>query len=256
MTEYAFNGLFGVLTPQANTTAEPEIQILAPPGMVGLSARMTSTKPDMDARLEDYVDRMGETVAQFANAPLKAVSLACTGMSYIVSPERERAALDRIAQDRGYPVITAAASILTALEMLEARRVGILSPYGDSLHEKALAFWAARGLEIVRVERLSGNEADFHPIYGMGSDAATRGVEALGTDGLEAIVILGTGLPTLRCLRGFGGRPLPILTPNLAVMWRTALVLSGEAPSRDGLAPWLSGAAWQAAYDMRMPANA
>ncbi|PWJ20591.1 maleate cis-trans isomerase family protein [Jannaschia seohaensis] len=256
MTEYAYRGLFGLLTPQANTTAEPEIQMICPPGMVPLTARMTSTKPSMEARLADYVDRLEETVTQFANAPLGAVALACTGMSYLVSEEHERAAFDRIEQARGYPVLTAAASILAALDVLEASRVGILSPYGDPLHGQGMEFWASRGLDIRRTERLSGNDKDFHPIYGMGSDAAIRGVEAMGADGLDAIVILGTGLPTLRCLLAFAGKPVPILTPNLALAWRTALALSGAAPSREGLVPWLDGTQWKAGYDLRMPSDA
>lgn len=255
MTEYAYRGLFGLLTPQANTTAEPEIQMISPPGMVALSARMTSTKPTMDERLMDYVDRLGETVAQFANAPLGAIALACTGMSYLVPAEQERAALDRIEQERGYPVITAAASIRAALEVLEARRIGVLSPYGDPLHGHGMTFWASHDLEIVRVERLTGDDTDFHPIYGIGSDAATRGLKALGTQGLDAVVILGTGLPTLRSLLEFKGKPLPILTPNLALTWRTALTLAGEAPSRAGLAPWLSGAQWKAGFAWSMSAD-
>ena len=256
MTEYASRGLFGVLTPQANTTAEPEIQMLCPPGMVALTARMTSTRGTMDDRLLDYVDRLGDTVAQFANAPLGAVALACTGMSYIVPAEKERAALDRIEQARGYPVVTAAASILAALEVLEARRVGILSPYGDPLHGQGMAYWASQGLEIVRAERLTGDANDFHPIYGMGSDAASAGLTLLGHEGLDAVLILGTGLPTLRALLGVEGKPVPVLTPNLALMWRTALLLSGESPSRAKLAPWLSGAEWRDRVRMREPVNA
>ena len=40
--EYAPKGLVGVLTPQANTTVEPEYAILTPPGYAFINARMTS----------------------------------------------------------------------------------------------------------------------------------------------------------------------------------------------------------------------
>lgn len=113
MTEFATNDLFGLLTLQANTTAEPEFHALCPPGMVALTARMTSAAPTMDPRLRDYVDRLDATVGQFANAPLGAIALAWAGMSYIVPPEEERRALDAIEEARGTPVLTAAAAILT-----------------------------------------------------------------------------------------------------------------------------------------------
>ncbi len=251
MTEYATNGLFGLLTPQANTTAEPEFHALSPPGMVALTARMTSTAPSMDARLRDYVERLAATIDQFANAPLGAIALACTGMSYIVPQEEERRALGAIEDARGAPVLTAAAAILTALETLDARRVAILSPYGDPLHGQGMAYWAAQGLEIVRSARLTGDAGKFHPIYGMGSDAVAGGLTELGSDGLDAVLVLGTGLPTLPTILARKAVPVPVLSPNLCLMWHVADRLSGRDPSRDGLMSWLTGAEWRARFAMR-----
>ena len=41
-TEYAKNGLFGVLTPQANKTVEPELWALLPPDQSLIIARLVS----------------------------------------------------------------------------------------------------------------------------------------------------------------------------------------------------------------------
>ena len=43
--EYAKRGLVGVLTPQANTTVEPEFRVLWPAGVTMLSARLTYAEP-------------------------------------------------------------------------------------------------------------------------------------------------------------------------------------------------------------------
>ena len=75
MTEYAPNGLIGVLTPQANMTAEPELSILCPPSMGMLTARLTSEKASMDDRLVDYVLAMETSLTRLANAPLGALIL-------------------------------------------------------------------------------------------------------------------------------------------------------------------------------------
>jgi len=69
--EYASKGLIGVLTPQANTTVEPEFWIMLPPGVAMINARMTSDKSSLEARLVDYFDQMDRAVEQFANAPLQ-----------------------------------------------------------------------------------------------------------------------------------------------------------------------------------------
>ena len=57
--EYASRGLVGMLTPQANTTVEPEFNLLWPPRVAMINARLMSDKPTMDARLVDYFANYG-----------------------------------------------------------------------------------------------------------------------------------------------------------------------------------------------------
>ena len=93
---YARNGLLGVLTPQANTTVEPEFSILLPPGTAMLTARLVSNKPKLNDRLVDYVAGLDATCVQFANAPLGAFAFACTGSSYLIGPKAEDEAVARL----------------------------------------------------------------------------------------------------------------------------------------------------------------
>src|SRR6056297_2500531 len=86
---YAPKGLVGVLTPQANTTVEPEFAILTPPGHAFVNARLTSDKPTIPERLRDYFDHYGQAAQQFANAPVSAIGFACTGASYLAGTARE-----------------------------------------------------------------------------------------------------------------------------------------------------------------------
>ena len=59
--EYAKRGLIGVLTPQANTTVEPEFSILRPAGVTMLNARLTSSKKTIEERLVDYTHKIENT---------------------------------------------------------------------------------------------------------------------------------------------------------------------------------------------------
>jgi len=252
MTEYANKGLFGLLTPQANTTAELEVQILCPPGFAALTARLTSDKDTMESRLIDYVARMDDTIARFANAPIKAVGFACTGASYLEEPEEERRALGAISQRRGLPVVTAAEAIADGLACLGARRIGIVSPYGDALHAACMAYWTKRGFEIGPVERLSGSEAAFHPIYSLSGNASGEALAALKGSDVDAIVILGTGLATLGTVLDHEDRSVPVLTPNVALVWRVVEAIKGTDPTRASLDPWMDGAAWASRYRAHM----
>jgi len=251
MTEYAPKGLFGLLTPQANTTAELEVQLLCPPGFASLTARLTSDRPTMEDRLIDYVARMDDTIARFANAPIKAVGFACTGASYLVDHEDERRNLDAITQRRGVPVVTAADAIADALHCLGTTRIGIVSPYGDALHDACIRHWTARGFEIGPVERLAGEEAAFHPIYSLSGNASDAAIGAIKDSDADAIVILGTGLATLGALLGQVDRSIPVLTPNLALVWRILEAIKDAEPTRASLDPWLDGTEWAPRYHAR-----
>src|SRR5215831_717182 len=122
--EYAPHGLIGVLTPQANTTVEPEFWLMLPPGVAMINARMTSDKPSLEARLTDYFDDIDQTIAQFHNAPVGAIAFATTGASYLAGIAGERVVVAAIMERLGVPFITAGHAVVLALKTLRARNIG------------------------------------------------------------------------------------------------------------------------------------
>ena len=103
LTDYGSAGLIGVLTPQANTTVEPEIWTLLPPGWSMVNARLTSSEDTIEARLVDYTTKFADTAAQFANAPVDVIVAACTGASYLIGAEAEARIVAEIEARRGAP---------------------------------------------------------------------------------------------------------------------------------------------------------
>ena len=99
--EYASRGLVGMLTPQANTTVEPEFNLLWPPRVAMINARLMSDKPTISARLVDYFANYGTSLRQFANAPLGAVGAACTGASYLAGRKQEAKVVDELTAQQG-----------------------------------------------------------------------------------------------------------------------------------------------------------
>lgn len=243
MLVYAKSGLIGVLAPQANATAEPELSILAPPGHGLVSARLTSDKPTVEARLADYLDSIETTLDRFANAPLSAVLFACTGASYLRDPALEAEQVRQISARRGYPFITAADAVRDAVVALGAQRVGLVSPYSGPLHEACLAYWPSRGVPVARTVQVGGDDAAFHPIYALDADRSAGGAAALAAD-VDLIVMLGTGLATLPTLLDMAGGPVATVSPNLCLMWRAVSAIGEVAPSADNLRPWIAGEGW------------
>ena len=248
--DYAPKGLFGILTPQANTTVEPETALLLPPGFAALTGRLTSAAPTMDARLREYFQSYGATLEQFANAPLTAVGFACTGASYLAGPQAEDAALAAISARAGVPAITAATAVCDALAALGARRIALVSPYGPALDTASLAYWTARGLEVTAVSAVREATASFHPIYAVSSEAASAALDALDAPGAQAVAMLGTGLPTLRAIRRCEGRAgAPVISSVFCLIWRLVAVAEGCAPDGADLRRWLAGARWAPRLD-------
>jgi maleate cis-trans isomerase len=172
--------------------------------------------------------------------------------SYLVDPAQESRHLAEIADMRGYPVITAAQAVLDALAALNARRIGLISPYGGGLHNKGVEYWTGQGLELAHVAQITSDDAAFHPIYAQLGGAPVRAVKDVLDHQPEAIVILGTGLPSLPAILEYAAQPVPVLSPNLCLMWRCVTVLKGDQPSRENLMPWLTAAQWRARYANRM----
>jgi len=250
--EYASRGLVGMLTPQANTTVEPEFNILWPRGVAMINARLMSGKASMTARLLDYFDNYAASLAQFANAPVGVVAAACTGASYLAGREREAAVVREIAERHEHPFITAALAVVDALTVLKAKRVGLVSPYPDDLNKASVAYWQSHGFEVAEVALVFNAASAFHPIYSLGGSSAAQALQSLKDKPLDAIVMLGTGMPTLRPIAEAIGWNGPLaMSCNLCLAWRAVEVLDGQAPSRATLEPWLSGEGWVAHLNAR-----
>lgn len=256
--EYAPRGFVGLLTPQANTTVEPECQILFPAGVGVINARLTSSKPVIEERLVDYFDTLPACLAQFADAPLRAVGVACTGSSYLYGKDKEDTLFQDLSQQLGIPVTCSALAVVDALQALGAQRIGLVSPYPDSLLAHSVAYWQSRGFSVAAVAKVVATAADHarygsaHPVYALGSDSALASLQQLRGTSLDAIVMLGTGMPSLKSiLRTPDLEGAPVISCTLALAWRCALAVQGEPVSASSLRHWIQGEDWNARWQAR-----
>ncbi|HUC49187.1 MAG TPA: hypothetical protein VMA30_07345 [Xanthobacteraceae bacterium] len=234
-----------MLTPQANTTVEPEFNILWPHGVAMINARLMSDKATLNDRLAAYFENYDQALRQFANAPIGAAAAACTGASYLAGREREARLIADISSRHGYPFITAAIAVVDALRTLGARRIGLVSPYPDDLNGASTAYWQSHGFDVSEMARTATRSDTFHPIYSLGSAAALVALRALRNKPLDAVVMLGTGMPTLRPIAAtIGSNGAPTLSCNLCLAWRVVEALDCRPPDASTLALWLNGKDW------------
>jgi maleate cis-trans isomerase len=243
--EYAPHGLIGVLTPQANTTVEPEFWVMLPPGVALINARMMSDKDTLEGRLLDYFDQLETALRQFHNAPIGAIALGTTGASYVAGIPREREAVAMVKEKAGVPFITAGLAVVLALNTIKAKRIGLVSPYPVPLTKTCVGYWEEHGFEVDGVVQIENHPDEFHPIYSISAASAEQGLDELKDKKLDAIVMLGTGMPTLDPILArseVGGAP--VMSCMLCLAWASIDAVRGQAPSADVLHAFIRGEGW------------
>jgi len=200
----------------------------------------------MEQRLGAYIRQLPDWTAQFADAPLDAVAFACTGASYLVGAAAERDLIAEAARRCGVPVITAGQAVVAALAALAARRVAFVSPYPAALTAASLGYWAGFGIEAAQVVQVHAGAPAAHPIYGLAAADVQDAVAALDvTAGFDAVVLLGTGMPSLPAIAAAPRvGTAPVLSCMLATAWRTIRAVHGEAPDAASLLAWIDSPDW------------
>ncbi len=247
MVEYAPDGLIGLLTPQANTTVEPEMAILLPPRVAAMNARLVSDAHTLSDRLRSYISQIDTALDRFANAPLDAYAFACTGPSYLIGADQEEGLVRAIEEKRGRPLVTAAQAARDALSVIGANRIGLVSPYPAFLTEASILYWQSCEFEVATVHGTDLVDAAFHPIYTQGNSDAAAGISAIKSrESVDAILLLGTGMPTLAAIASHAERSdLPVLSCMSALGWRTLLAVADTLPNPANIRPFLTACAWR-----------
>jgi maleate isomerase len=218
--EYGSNGLFGIAVPQANPVVEPEMWSLAPPGVSLVTTRLQGSKVNSKNRLLEYVDNLAASLDAFDVAPVDAVGIACTGSSYLLGVAEEERQLARHEAVFKYPIITAAQAIKRSLSALNIRVISLVAPYPAWLVDACRGYWASVGIELAAVIPCGPGPADTRDVYGFTSGLVETATRDLDVSGVEAVVLTGTGVPTLKVMPEIARRTdRPVLSSNLCLMW-------------------------------------
>ncbi|MDZ4370176.1 MAG: aspartate/glutamate racemase family protein [Phenylobacterium sp.] len=216
-TRYASAGRIGIGTPQANPTVEDEFGIMPPRGMSSNVVRLTSAAEDPLERLRRYIEDLGDTLGDFDVLKPDVFGFACTGSTYLVGHEREREIVAACEARRGYPVVTAAEAILWALERLNARRIVVIAPYPAALVAAGQTYFEGRGLTVLAKHRIETATADTRGIYDLAWGQASEALASLDVKGADAILLSGTGMPSLPVVAAGHPSGVPVISSNFCL---------------------------------------
>lgn len=137
----------GVLVPSGNSVAETELRAMLPNYVTMLTTRLAlrgSSEPELLAMLTD----LDNAASLLGHAEPDAIAFHCTAVSTF-APHLAGEIRDRITAATGRPAIATADAILAALQMLDARRVLLVTPYIEPVHQREIEFLAGRGLTVI-----------------------------------------------------------------------------------------------------------
>jgi maleate isomerase len=229
--QYGSRALFGIAVPQGNPTVEPEMWSMAPPGVSLVTTRLLGSRTNSDNRLRGYIDNLETSIAAYDTAPVDALGIACTGSSYLLGRAEETRRIGALATKYGYPIITAGQAIIQAFASLDASRIALLAPYPEWLVDASRSYWKDWGVELKSVVSYGADSDDTRDVYRFTAGNVAAAAAKLDHSGADAILLTGTGVPTLTALADIAAQSgKPVLSSNLCLMWA---LLQLNARTRD-----------------------
>ena len=229
--DYGQLGRIGLGTPQANPTVEAEMRRLVPREVEYFTLRLTSSSSDAKTRLQEYLQNLPTFLKQrYSGLGMDGFLFACTGSEYLVAISEADEILKAAEQVLGVPVVTAARSLVAWLEGRKVKTIAMITPYPDWLYEPACQFWGEAGFNVLARGQLDIGSQDTYGIYDLQSSDGEETLDRLALAGADAILISGTGMPSLKLLKKARERDLVIVSSNYALA-EQGLALIDQKPT-------------------------
>ena len=148
----------GLIVPSSNTVAEVDFYRRLPAGCTLHTARMylEETTPEGESVMLD--EHLPNAITDLATARPDVTVFGCTSAGALRGNAYEARLVDAIESQTGSATLSVAASVRWAIRATGGRRVGVITPYVDSLNDKIAQSLQDDGLEVAGIQGLGITE--------------------------------------------------------------------------------------------------
>jgi maleate isomerase len=141
----------GLIVPSSNTVAEVDFYRRLPADTTLHTARMhlVETTPEGESKMLD--EHLPQAIGDLASARPDVVVFGCTSAGALRGNAYESKLIARIAEQTGAETISVAAAVRHAIVARTSGRVGVVTPYVESLNDKIRESLEADGIEVTQV---------------------------------------------------------------------------------------------------------
>ncbi|QOZ10477.1 aspartate/glutamate racemase family protein [Bradyrhizobium sp. CCBAU 51765] len=227
----------GMITPSSNSVLEPvtSAMLADAAGVTAHFSRFRVTEIALDAAALNQFDAsvMLPAAELLADAKVDAIAWNGTSASWL-GIGRDRNLCEAIAARTGIPATTSTLACIDAARALDARHVGLVSPYTDDVQQRIVDVWAGEGVA-PHAERHLGLRDNFS--FGEVAPATiAEMIRAVAAEGADAIVILCTNLDGAALAATLERKlDIAVLDSVAVTLWRSLGLAGGDIGA---LAQW------------------
>jgi maleate isomerase len=202
--------VFGVLVPDFNSVVEPEVGNLRVPGVSNQTNRFA-----LDA---DVLQQIGDAAEQIVPSGVRSWIIGLSTEGFPGGMALLDQGIEMLGERTGLPVHTASYASCAALELFDAQRIAILTPFDDAANEHVREVYQAWGFEVVAMAGLA--RPSYDQIANTPDEVTERAIVSIASDAVDVFVQVGGGLPMLHHIDALEKRlGRPIVAANVATYW-------------------------------------
>ena len=226
---YGWRGRLGLIVPSTNTVNEPDFYRNLPPGVSLHVSRMYldqeshREKENLSEleRMTEYIDRCATLLS---TAEIDVIAYGCTSGSFMEGTEHEREIEALLREKAGAPAVTTSGAVRNALDALDVTSLLIVSPYTDTVLERARRYFQDCGFDIAGSDGLGidivGSDLERRSHGAQIPQRSYRQTRALDHEDVDGIFISCTNYHASDAIEYLeADLQKPVVTSNQATLW-------------------------------------